>query len=150
MTVSEKTRLLPQEYQKSYVIPIPPTSEEDPNNNTPIVIREHDSYALSKAELSKFIDDPFWTRVRYICFSFYWLVCLVALILSCSIAVNALQSGFCDDIGGDNYSTTTTTSTMTDNAETTAIPTIVTAAAAVGADNSGVVLRMLSHPASSS
>lgn len=30
MTINEKTRLLPKDYQKSYVIPIP---QEDINNN---------------------------------------------------------------------------------------------------------------------
>lgn len=144
MTINEKTRLLPKEYQKPYVIPMP---QEDLNNNTSeSILREYDSYALTKEELAKYIEDPFWTRVRYICFSLYWLLCLVALLASCYLAVEALESGFCDvDIAGVNGSSML-------NANGTALPptTIVPVSMAAGpiasADDSGVVLRMLSQP----
>lgn len=96
MTINEKTRLLPKDYQKSYVIPIP---QDDINNNNNNIIDGSDydygSYALTKAELTSYIDDPFWIRVRYICFSLYWMFCLVALVTSCYIAVSALESGTC-------------------------------------------------------
>lgn len=97
MTINEKTRLLPKDYQKSYVIPIPQDDINNNNNNNIIDGSDYDygSYALTKAELTSYIDDPFWIRVRYICFSLYWMFCLVALVTSCYIAVSALESGTC-------------------------------------------------------
>ncbi|XP_058457772.1 uncharacterized protein LOC131434729 [Malaya genurostris] len=113
MTVNEKTRLLPKEYQKSYVIPIP---QEDLNNNTTTsLINEFNSYALTKDELAKYIDDPFWSRVRQICFSLYWLLCLVALAISCYISVSASSNKFCDAIsnGSQTDDLTSSSSVMT-------------------------------------
>lgn len=99
MTINEKTRLLPKDYQKSYVIPIPQDDINNNNNNNNNIFDGSDydygSYALTKAELTSYIDDPFWIRVRYICFSLYWMFCLVALVTSCYIAVSALESGTC-------------------------------------------------------
>lgn len=103
MTINEKTRLLPKDYQKSYVIPIP-QEDINNNNNNNIDASDYDygSYALTKAELTSYIDDPFWIRVRYICFSLYWLFCLVALVTSCYIAASALESGGCSaPLNGD-------------------------------------------------
>lgn len=136
MTVSEKTRLLPQEYQqKSYVISIP---QEDLNNNTTTsLISEYDSCALTKDELAKYIDDPFWNRVRQICFSLYWLVCLVALAISCYIAASALQTGFCESTNNGAFSENVTT--MANTVASDSAPTI-------GTGDSGVIFRLLSQP----
>ncbi|XP_058813497.1 uncharacterized protein LOC131677618 [Topomyia yanbarensis] len=139
MTVNEKTRLLPKEYQKSHVIPIP---QEDLNNNTTTsLISEFDSYALTKDELAKYIDDPFWNRVRHICFSLYWLLCLVALVISCYIAVSALGSEFCDD--------TTNGSSHTDNL-TNAPSAIISGTTPIeivsSAGSPGVIVPLLSQP----
>lgn len=138
MTINEKTRLLPKEYQKSYVIPIP---QEDLNNNTSeSILREYDSYALTKEELTKYIQDPFWNRVRYISFSLYWILCLIALLTSFYIALGALDGGFCDgDIPGNSGYPTLNNGT--------AIPPMTNNSAAVpGSDNGGVVLRMMNQP----
>lgn len=146
MTINEKTRLLPKEYQKPYVIPMP---QEDLNNNTSeSILREYDSYALTKEELAKYIEDPFWTRVRYICFSLYWLLCLVALLASCYLAVEALESGFCDvDIAGVNGSSSMLNTNGTALPPTTIVPVSMAAVpGAAAADDSGVVLRMMSQP----
>lgn len=139
MTINEKTRLLPKEYQKSYVIPMP---QEDLNNNTSdSILQEYDSYALTKEQLAKYIEDPFWNRVRYICFSLYWILCLVALLTSCYLAFEALESGICEIDGTVNGSTIVTNGTST----IISIPTITTSTG--GADDaSGVVLRMISQP----
>lgn len=144
MTVNEKTKLLPKEYQKSYVIPIP--QEEDLNNNTSAsILQNYDSYALTKEELNKYIEDPFWNRVRYICFSLYWLICIVALICSCYLAAEALDSGLCEVITESNGSS------MLDNGSfdggSSTLPPTTTISTAV-ADSSGVVLRMLNQPSS--
>lgn len=147
MTINEKTRLLPKDYQKSYVIPIP---QEDINNNNNNNNNNNDSdydygsYALTKAELSSYIDDPFWIRVRYICFSLYWLLCLVALFISCYIAVSALESGLCTGgptLNGDGNSSLGSTTVIT--------PIQTTEATLVSAtdDGSGVIFRLLSQPA---
>ncbi|KXJ76775.1 hypothetical protein RP20_CCG008993 [Aedes albopictus] len=139
MTINEKTRLLPKEYQKSFVIPMP---QEDLNNNTSdSILQEYDSYALTKEQLAKYIEDPFWNRVRYICFSLYWILCLVALLTSCYLAFEALESGICEVDGTVNGSTTVTNGTST----IISIPTVATSTG--GADDaSGVVLRMISQP----
>lgn len=144
MTINEKTRLLPKEYQKPYVIPMP---QEDLNNNTSeSILREYDSYALTKEELAKYIEDPFWTRVRSICFSLYWLLCLVALLASCYLAVEALESGFCDvDIAGGNGSSMLNAN-GTALPPTTIVPVSMAAVPGAAADDSGVVLRMMSQP----
>uniref|UniRef100_A0A8D8GPF9 (northern house mosquito) hypothetical protein n=1 Tax=Culex pipiens TaxID=7175 RepID=A0A8D8GPF9_CULPI len=104
------------------------------------------SYALTKAELSSYIDDPFWIRVRYVCFSLYWLLCLVALFISCYIAVSALESGLCGREGGptlngDGNSSLGSTTVIT--------PVQTTEATLVSAtdDGSGVIFRLLSQPA---
>lgn len=138
MTINEKTRLLPKEYQKPYVIPMP---QEDLNNNTgDSILQEYDSYALTKEELAKYIEDPFWNRVRYICFSLYWILCLVALLTSCYLAFEALESGICDVDSAGNGSAIVTNGTAT-------IITIPTAATTgVAADGADVVLRMMSQP----
>lgn len=144
MTVNEKTKLLPKEYQKSYVIPIP--QEEDPNNNTSASIHQnYDSYALTKEELNKYIDDPYWNRVRYICFSLYWLLCIVALLCSCYLAAEALDSGLCSAIIESNGSSMLDNGTF-DGGSSTLPP--ATTISTVVADNSGVVLRMLNQPSS--
>lgn len=138
MTINEKTRLLPKEYQKSYVIPIP---QEDLNNNTSdSVLRDYDSYALTTEELTKYIQDPFWNRVRFITFSLYWTFCLIALLASFYIAMGALDGGFCDvDIpGSSGYPTL--------NNGTSMPPTSNDSAAVPGSDNGGVVLRMINQP----
>uniref|UniRef100_A0A1Q3F270 Putative alpha amylase catalytic domain family found in maltase n=1 Tax=Culex tarsalis TaxID=7177 RepID=A0A1Q3F270_CULTA len=147
MTVNEKTRLLPKDYQKSYVIPIPQDDINNNNNNNNNGSEyDYGSYALTKAELSSYIDDPFWVRVRYVCFSLYWLLCLVALFVSCYIAVSALESGRCtagagaSSLNGDGNNSlvsTTTVSTLDQTTETT-----------IGsADGSGVIFRLLNRPA---
>ncbi|XP_053682015.1 uncharacterized protein LOC128732720 [Sabethes cyaneus] len=136
MTVNEKTRLLPQEYQqKSYVISIP---QEDYNNNTTTsLISEYDSCALTKEELTKYIDDPFWSRVRQICFSLYWLLCLVALAISCYIAVSALDSRFCE---------TTNNGTFSGNVTTVGDMAASNSATAAATEDIGVIFRMLGQP----
>lgn len=144
MTINEKTKLLPKEYQKSYVIPIP--QEEDLNNNTSAsIIQNYDSYALTKEELNKYIEDPFWNRVRYICFSLYWLLCIVALFTSCYLAAEALESGLCDLAFEGNDSSMLDNGTF--NGASSTLPP-ATSISTAGADNSGVVLRMLSQPSS--
>lgn len=149
MTVNEKTRLLPKDYQKSYVIPI---SQEDINNNSSNDNNIHgsdydyDSYALTKAELTFYIDDPFWIRVRYICFSLYWLLCIVALFISCYIAVSALESGLCSTAGpsalndGNNSLVSSTVSPLDQTATESTIESVT-------AESSGVVFRLLTQPA---
>lgn len=137
MTINEKTRLLPKEYQKSYVIPMP---QEDLNNNTSdSIVQEYESYALTKEELAKYIEDPFWNRVRYVCFSLYWILCLVALLTSCYIAFEALESGICDIEGTVNGSTIVTNGTST-------IISVPTLASTAGTEDGGVLLRMMSQP----
>lgn len=142
MTINEKTKLLPKEYQKSYVIPIPP--EEDPNNNTDSsILQNYDSYALTKDELAKYIEDPFWNRVRYICFSLYWVLCLVALFCSCYLAAEALESGLCEiPLEGND------TAMLNDGSSTIPPALISTTPAVAAADNSGVVFRLLNQPSS--
>ncbi|EDS26131.1 conserved hypothetical protein [Culex quinquefasciatus] len=144
MTINEKTRLLPKDYQKSYVIPIPQEDINNNNNNNNDSDYDYGSYALTKAELSSYIDDPFWIRVRYICFSLYWLLCLVALFISCYIAVSALESGLCTGgptLNGDGNSSLGSTTVIT--------PIQTTEATLVSAtdDGSGVIFRLLSQPA---
>ncbi|XP_050085207.1 uncharacterized protein LOC126571036 [Anopheles aquasalis] len=107
MTINERTSLLPKDYQKNYIIPIPQDDENNNvsdsnnnnnNNNSTIdngVLREYDSFALTKAELNKYIDDPWWIRMRYGCFVTCWIVCLVALAISLYIAGDAVQHGIC-------------------------------------------------------
>uniref|UniRef100_A0A2M4CQL8 Putative alpha amylase catalytic domain family found in maltase n=1 Tax=Anopheles darlingi TaxID=43151 RepID=A0A2M4CQL8_ANODA len=103
MTINERTSLLPKDYQKNYIIPIPQDDENnnvsDSNNNSNSmdndVLREYDSFALTKAELNKYIDDPWWVRMRYGCFVTCWIVCLVALAISLYIAGDAVQHGYC-------------------------------------------------------
>ncbi|XP_039452177.1 uncharacterized protein LOC120431087 [Culex pipiens pallens] len=142
MTINEKTRLLPKDYQKSYVIPIPQEDINNNNNNNNDSDYDYGSYALTKAELSSYIDDPFWIRVRYVCFSLYWLLCLVALFISCYIAVSALESGLCGPtLNGDGNSSLGSTTVIT--------PVQTTEATLVSAtdDGSGVIFRLLSQPA---
>lgn len=142
MTINEKTQLLPKEYQKAYVIPIP--QEEDPNNNTSAsIVQNYDSYALTKEELTKYIEDPFWNRVRYICFSLYWLLCIVALLCSCYLAAEALDSGLCEVV--DNGTSMLDNGTFRGGSSTEPPATAINSAVA---DNSGVVLRMLNQPSS--
>lgn len=144
MTINEKTRLLPKDYQKSYVIPIPQEDINNNNNNNNDSDYDYGSYALTKAELSSYIDDPFWIRVRYICFSLYWLLCLVALFISCYIAVSALESGLCTGgptLNGDGNSSLGSTTVITPDQTTEA--TLVSATD----DGSGVIFRLLSQPA---
>lgn len=101
MTINERTSLLPKEYQKTYIIPIPQDDENNNvsnnNNNTDDngVLREYDSCALTKDELNKYIDDPWWIKMRYGCFAFCWIVCLIALAISLYIAADALQHDHC-------------------------------------------------------
>ncbi|XP_058129305.1 uncharacterized protein LOC131284886 [Anopheles ziemanni] len=101
MTINERTSLLPKEYQKTYIIPIPQDDENNNvsnnNNNTDDngVLREYDSCALTKDELNKYIDDPWWIKMRYGCFAFCWVVCLIALVISLYIAADALQHDQC-------------------------------------------------------
>uniref|UniRef100_A0A2M4AFB4 Putative alpha amylase catalytic domain family found in maltase n=1 Tax=Anopheles triannulatus TaxID=58253 RepID=A0A2M4AFB4_9DIPT len=102
MTINERTSLLPKDYQKNYIIPIPQDDENnnvsDSNNNNSTdngVLQEYDSFALTKAELNKYIDDPWWIRMRYGCFVTCWIVCLVALAISLYIAGDAAQHGIC-------------------------------------------------------
>uniref|UniRef100_A0A182N732 Solute carrier family 3 member 2 N-terminal domain-containing protein n=1 Tax=Anopheles dirus TaxID=7168 RepID=A0A182N732_9DIPT len=102
MTINERTSLLPKEYQKTYSIAIP---QDDENNNISNSIdngvpREYDSYALTKDELNKFIDDPWWIKMRYGCFATCWIVCLIALAVSLYIAADALQHGQCGALVG--------------------------------------------------
>uniref|UniRef100_A0AAG5CVW1 Solute carrier family 3 member 2 N-terminal domain-containing protein n=1 Tax=Anopheles atroparvus TaxID=41427 RepID=A0AAG5CVW1_ANOAO len=101
MTIDETTSLLPKEYQKTHIIPIP---QDDENNNLSSnnnnaddngVLREYDSYALTKDELNKFIGDPWWIKMRYGCFAICWIVCLIALAISLYIAADALQHDHC-------------------------------------------------------
>ncbi|XP_049285299.1 uncharacterized protein LOC125764762 [Anopheles funestus] len=98
MTINERTTLLPKEYQKTYSIAIP---QDDVNNNISNstndngVLSEYDSYALTKDELNKYIDDPWWIKMRYGCFATCWIVCLIALAISLYIAADALQHDLC-------------------------------------------------------
>uniref|UniRef100_A0A182XHL6 Solute carrier family 3 member 2 N-terminal domain-containing protein n=1 Tax=Anopheles quadriannulatus TaxID=34691 RepID=A0A182XHL6_ANOQN len=98
MTINERTTLLPKEYQKTYSIAIP---QDDLNNNVSNitddngVLCEYDSYALTKDELNKYIDDPWWIKMRYCCFATCWIVCLIALAISLYIAADALQHDVC-------------------------------------------------------
>ncbi|XP_050071400.1 uncharacterized protein LOC126559307 [Anopheles maculipalpis] len=98
MTINEKTSLLPKEYQKTYSITIP---QDDVNNNISNsnndndVLSVYDSYALTKDELNKYIDDPWWIKMRYGCFATCWIVCLIALVVSLYIAADALQHDHC-------------------------------------------------------
>ncbi|XP_053659901.1 uncharacterized protein LOC128708946 [Anopheles marshallii] len=98
MTINERTTLLPKEYQKTYSIAIP---QDDVNNNISNstnddgVLSVYDSYALTKDELNKYIDDPWWIKMRYGCFATCWIVCLIALGISLYIAVDALQHDLC-------------------------------------------------------
>lgn len=142
MTINEKTRLLPKDYQKSYVISIS-SQEEDLNNNTSsTIIQDYDSYALTKEELAKYMEDPFWTRVRCICFSLYWLLCVVALCCSCYLAAEALDAGICDVVIDGNGSS------LLDNGTLPTLPPATLPINTAAADNSGVVLRMLNQPSS--
>lgn len=140
MTISEKTRLLPTEYQKSYVIPI---HQEDVNNNTNLsFLSEFDSNALTKDEVDKYVDDPYWVRVRNICFSIYWLLCLVALVISCYIAFSALETGYCNKaINGDSASLTENATVAGLHSSTTVVPSTTISAA----DKSGIVFHILSE-----
>lgn len=142
MTINEKTRLLPKDYQKSYVIPIPQEDiNNNNNNNNNIDGSDYDygSYALTKAELSSYIDDPFWIRVRTICFSLYWLFCLVALITSCYIAVSALESGTCTaPLNGDTNNSLVPPSTITPVPNSNPIISATD-------DSSTVIFRLLSQ-----
>lgn len=105
MTINERTSLLPKEYQKTYSIAIP---QDDENNNVSNistdngVLREYDSHALTKDELNKFIDDPWWIKMRYTCFATCWIVCLIALAISLYIAADALQHDHCGALGHSN------------------------------------------------
>uniref|UniRef100_A0A182VYR4 Solute carrier family 3 member 2 N-terminal domain-containing protein n=1 Tax=Anopheles minimus TaxID=112268 RepID=A0A182VYR4_9DIPT len=98
MTINERTTLLPKEYQKTYSIAIP---QDDVNNNISNstidngVLSEYDSYALTKDELNKYIEDPWWIKMRYGCFATCWIVCLIALGISLYIAADALQHDHC-------------------------------------------------------
>uniref|UniRef100_A0A182KGX8 Solute carrier family 3 member 2 N-terminal domain-containing protein n=1 Tax=Anopheles christyi TaxID=43041 RepID=A0A182KGX8_9DIPT len=56
----------------------------------------NDSYALTKDELNKYIDDPWWIKMRYCAFATCWIVCLVALGISLYIAADALQHDTCN------------------------------------------------------
>lgn len=113
MTINERTSLLPKEYQKTYIIPIPQDDENNNvsnnNNNTNDngVLREYDSCALTKDELNKYIDDPWWIKMRYGCFAFCWIVCLIALAISLYIAADALQHDHCGTNGAVNNTQTT-------------------------------------------
>lgn len=113
MTINERTSLLPKEYQKTYIIPIPQDDENNniSNNNNNMndngVLREYDSCALSKDELNKYIDDPWWIKMRYGCCVFYWTVCLIALTISLYIAADALQHDHCGANGAANQTQTT-------------------------------------------
>lgn len=137
MTINEKTRLLPKEYQKSYVITIP---QEDLNNNTgEIIVSKYETYALTRDELAKYIQDPYWKRVRRICFSLYWIFCLIALLSSFYIAVEAIEGGFCDvDHVGNGYPVL--------NNATTVPPTTNGSAAITTSDNDSVILRIMDQP----
>lgn len=98
MTINERTTLLPKEYQKTYSIAIP---QDDVNNNISNsnndngVLSVYDSFALTKDELNKYIDDPWWIKMRYGCFATCWIVCLIALAVSLYIAADALQHDHC-------------------------------------------------------
>lgn len=119
-------------------------SGSDLTNKNRLLFSFSGSYALTKAELSSYIDDPFWIRVRYICFSLYWLLCLVALFISCYIAVSALESGLCTggpSLNGDSNSSLGSTTVITPDQTTEA--TLVSATD----DGSGVIFRLLSQPA---
>ncbi|XP_058128848.1 uncharacterized protein LOC131288045 [Anopheles ziemanni] len=113
MTINERTSLLPKEYQKTYIIPIPQDDENNNvsnnNNNTDDngVLREYDSCALTKDELNKYIDDPWWIKMRYGCFAFCWIVCLIALVISLYIAADALQHDHCGANEAHNHTQTT-------------------------------------------
>ncbi|XP_055599541.1 uncharacterized protein LOC129748810 [Uranotaenia lowii] len=156
MTVSEKTPLLPQEYQKSYIIPI--QAPEDFNNNPdPSLTEQYDSYALTKEELNKFINDPCWIRIRYVCMSIYWVVCLSALFISCFMAFTALENGFCDAAMNKSSSSSVAADNGTDVLATTILPFDLktTTAATISTDTTKqptdgttrVIFGVLEHPA---
>lgn len=120
MTINERTALLPKEYQKTYIIPMPQDDENNNvsndnnnnNNNTTEdngVLQEYDSYALTKDELNKYIDDPWWIKMRYGCFSLCWIVCLIALAISLCIAADALRNDHCGGVPLANNATIQTT-----------------------------------------
>ncbi|XP_035894745.1 uncharacterized protein LOC118504418 [Anopheles stephensi] len=112
MTINERTSLLPKEYQKTYSIAIP---QDDVNNNVSNsnddngVLSVYDSYALTKDELNKYIDDPWWIKMRYGCFATCWIVCLIALGVSLYIAADALQHDHCGASLVNNGTSTPTT-----------------------------------------
>lgn len=112
MTINERTTLLPKEYQKTYSIAIP---QDDVNNNISDsnndngVLTVYDSYALTKDELNKYIDDPWWIKMRYGCFATCWIVCLIALAVSLYIAADALQHDHCGATVANNGTSTPTT-----------------------------------------
>ncbi|XP_052889615.1 uncharacterized protein LOC128297938 [Anopheles moucheti] len=112
MTINERTTLLPKEYQKTYSIAIP---QDDVNNNISNstndngVLSEYDSYALTKDELNKYIDDPWWVKMRYGCFATCWIVCLIALGISLYIAADALRHDVCGASLANNATVAPTT-----------------------------------------
>lgn len=134
MTVNEKTRLLASENQKPYVVEMP--QQEDVNNNSSIV--EHVAWqALTREQMKQYEKDPDWIQIRRIFGSLYWLLWAVALICALYIAADARLSGWCELTFENNGSA------MLYNGSSTLAP-----ATSAGADNSGVVLRMLNQPSS--
>lgn len=140
MTVSEKSPLLiHQQCQQSYVIPIPP---ED--NAGAAADNQIGPYALTKDQLDRYRNDPFWVKMRYICFCGYWLVCLVALLVSCYIAVVALENGICDHvISGENSSAAPAPDNRTIAPSTDGTITTTTV---LTLDKSSTFFRMLAQP----
>ncbi|XP_058059786.1 uncharacterized protein LOC131210542 [Anopheles bellator] len=145
MTINERTSLLPKDYQKTYIIPIPRDDENnnssDGNNNDNSVLREYDSCALTKAELNKYIDDPWWIKMRYGCFAFCWIVCLVALAISLYIAADALQHDIC----GTAQVSNATTQMSTTPASSSGVPGVSANPPTAGESPPSVVFALLSQ-----
>ncbi|XP_040159106.1 uncharacterized protein LOC120897938 isoform X2 [Anopheles arabiensis] len=103
----------------------------------------HDSYALTKDELNKYIDDPWWIKMRYCCFATCWIVCLIALAISLYIAADALQHDVCLTPLTNNG---TSLGPADLSISTNAIPLV--ADGAVSTPPSSIVFTLLNQPTS--
>merc|ERR1712066_1021975 len=61
------------------------------NNETKIDIgKDKDEYqGLTKEELMKYANDPFWVRLRWILFALFWIIWVAMLVASVVIIINA-------------------------------------------------------------
>uniref|UniRef100_A0A182P819 Solute carrier family 3 member 2 N-terminal domain-containing protein n=1 Tax=Anopheles epiroticus TaxID=199890 RepID=A0A182P819_9DIPT len=150
MTINERTTLLPKEYQKTYSITIP---QDDLNNNVSNssdngVLCEYDSYALTKDELNKYIDDPWWIKMRYGCFATCWIVCLIALGISLYIAADALQHDTCGTPLTNNGTVSPAVLSLPGSSIVSSSPSPLADVPAGSTPPSSIVLTLLGQPAS--